>query len=437
MTAKKSNGNGSRSKARKRGGAFRRFLRRLALLVLLLVMGAVAAGWWAGPTIGHPFTGSTGERLVTVQPGASGLAILATLDREGVIRDARLARAWLLLKGDPPLQAGEYLFRAPLSTPEALDKVIRGDVIAHPVTVPEGLTLEETADRLVLARLGDRDAFLTAMRNPKPIADLDPRAEDLEGYLFPDSYTFPADTSPPTTSPSPPAPPPPPIVRAMVATFRRRWRTEVASKMPADGGRTLREVVTLASIVEKEAKAATERPLIAAVYANRRARRMGLFADPTVIFALKRLGRWDGNIRKADLAMDSPYNTYKYSGLPPGPICSSGTGALIAAANPADVPYLYFVSKNDGTHVFASTLDEHNRNVATWQRRYWRERRAAEGRSGSAAAPTRRSEPGPPAGAVKLATPNRLKGGQAPPGTKPPRPADRGQKPKKTGASPR
>jgi UPF0755 protein len=379
MTAKKSNGNGSRSKARKRGGAFRRFLRRLALLVLLLVMGAVAAGWWAWRTIGQPYTGFTGERRVTVQPGASGLAILATLDREGVIRDARLARAWLLLKGDPPLQAGEYLFRAPLSTPEALDKVIRGDVIAHPVTVPEGLTLEETADRLVLARLGDRDAFLTAMRNPKPIADLDPRAEDLEGYLFPDSYTFPADTSPPT------------IVQAMVANFRRRWRTEVASKMPADGGRTLREVVTLASIVEKEAKAATERPLIAAVYANRLDRRMGLFADPTVIFALKRLGRWDGNIRKADLAMDSPYNTYKYSGLPPGPICSSGTGALIAAANPADVPYLYFVSKNDGTHVFASTLDEHNRNVATWQRRYWRERRAAERKSGSPAAPSRRS----------------------------------------------
>src|ERR1044072_2098458 len=379
MTAKKSNGNGSRSKARKRGGAFRRFLRRLALLVLLLVMGAVAAGWWAGPTIGHPFTGSTGERLVTVQPGASGLAILATLDREGVIRDARLARAWLLLKGDPPLQAGEYLFRAPLSTPEAPDKVIRGDVIAHPVTVPEGLTLEETADRLVLARLGDRDAFLTAMRNPKPIADLDPRAEDLEGYLFPDSYTFPADTSLAT------------IVQAVVPNFRRRWRTEVASKMPADGGRTLREVVTLASIVEKEAKAATERPLIAAVYANRLDRRMGLFADPTVIFALKRLGRWDGNIRKADLAMDSPYNTHKYSGLPPGPICSSGTGALIAAANPADVPYLYFVSKNDGTHVFASTLDENNRNVTNWQRRQSREGRAAERKSGSPAAPSRRS----------------------------------------------
>ncbi|HXT51316.1 MAG TPA: endolytic transglycosylase MltG, partial [Thermoanaerobaculia bacterium] len=210
-----------------------------------------------------------------------------------------------------------------------------------------------------------RDAFLALMRDAKPIADLDSHAEDLEGYLFPDSYTFPADTRPPE------------IVEAMVANFRRRWRSEVAPHFRADGGRTLREVTTLASIVEKEAKAATERPLIAAVYANRLERGMGLFADPTVIFALKRLGRWDGNIRKADLALDSPYNTYRYAGLPPGPICSSGTGALVAAAAPADVPYLYFVSKNDGTHVFAATLDEHNKNVATWQRRYWRDRRAA------------------------------------------------------------
>ncbi|HXT51681.1 MAG TPA: endolytic transglycosylase MltG, partial [Thermoanaerobaculia bacterium] len=163
MSAQKSNGSGSRRKKRgKRAGAFGRFLRRLALLALLLALAVAAAGWWAWRSLHQPYVGFRGEQRVTVEPGASGLAILATLSREGVIRDARLARVWLLLKGDPPLQAGEYLFRAPLTTPEALDKVIRGDVIAHPVTVPEGLTLEETADRLVLARLGDRDAYLAA-----------------------------------------------------------------------------------------------------------------------------------------------------------------------------------------------------------------------------------------------------------------------------------
>jgi UPF0755 protein len=379
MNAEKTDGNSSRRKRGKRGGWFRRFLRRLAALVSLLVLAAGAAGWWAWRSLNTPYSGFAGERRVNVEPGASGVAILATLDREGVIRDARLARLWLLAQGDPALQAGEYLFRAPLTTPEALGKVIRGDVIAHRVTVPEGLTIEETADRLVLARLGDRDAFLTLMRDPKPIADLDARAEDLEGYLFPDSYTFAADTAPKT------------IVEAMVTNFRKRWRAEAAPKLSAAGGRTIREVVTLASIVEKEAKAPSERPLIAAVYANRLERGMGLFADPTVIFALKRLGRWDGNIRKADLALDSPYNTYKYAGLPPGPICSPGAGTLIAAAAPADVPYLYFVSKNDGTHVFAATLDEHNKNVATWQRRYWRERRSAERAAGSPATPSHRS----------------------------------------------
>jgi UPF0755 protein len=354
-----------RNRRSRRTGGFRLFLRRLVTFVLFLALAAAGAGLWAWRSLNQPYAGFPGEKRVTVAPGASGLAILATLEGQGVIRDARLARLWLLAQGDPSLLAGQYLFRAPLTTPEALGKVIRGDVVAHRATVPEGLTLEETADRLAGARLGDRDAFLAAMRDPSPIADLDPRATDLEGYLFPDSYTFVADTAPRA------------VVAAMVTNFRRRWRAEVSNHLPHDGGRTPRQVVTLASIVEKEAKAASERPLIAAVYANRLERRMGLFADPTVIFALKKAGRWDGNIRRNDLALDSPYNTYRFAGLPPGPICSPGVGALVAAAAPADVPYLYFVSRNDGTHVFATTLDEHSRNVATWQRRYWREKRAA------------------------------------------------------------
>ena len=367
--------------ARRKAGGFRRLFRRLVTLVLLLGLAAAGAGLWAWRSLNQPYAGFTGEKRVTVQPGASGLAILATLEGAGVIRNARLARLWLLAQGDPSLQAGEYQFRAPLTTPEALGKVIRGDVVAHSVTIPEGLTLEETADRLAAARLGDRDAFLAAMRVPAPIADLDPRATDLEGYLFPDSYTFVTDIAPRA------------VVDAMVTNFRRRWSSQVSKHLPRDGGRTVREVVTLASIVEKEAKAANERPLIAAVYANRLERRMGLFADPTVIFALKKAGRWDGNIRRNDLALDSPYNTYRFAGLPPGPICSPGVGALAAAAAPADVPYLYFVSRNDGTHVFATSLDEHNRNVATWQRRYWREKRAAARAAATPAPPASRRRP--------------------------------------------
>jgi UPF0755 protein len=151
--------------------------------------------------------------------------------------------------------------------------------------------------------------------------------------------------------------------------------------------------VTLASIVEKEARAEGERPVIAGVYHNRLLRRMGLDADPTVIFALRRLGRWDGTIHHDDLRVDSPYNTYRYAGLPPGPICSAGLPSLEAAARPADVPYLYFVSRNDGTHVFAATLEEQNRNVDIWQRRYWRERRRQQRDAGGEAPPGQRPTP--------------------------------------------
>ena len=207
------------------------------------------------------------------------------------------------------------------------------------------------------------------MRSPRLIASLDPDAPDLEGYLFPETYSFAIGAGERE------------IVETLVKTFRQRFERDVRPRLAAGSpGRSIRQVVTLASIVEKEAKASADRPLIAAVYRNRLERRIGLAADPTVIYALKRVGRWNGNIRREDLRMDSPYNTYRYAGLPPGPICSPGLASLAAAAAPANVPYLYFVSRNDGTHVFAQTYAEHNRNVDLWQRKYWRDRWAAERR---------------------------------------------------------
>ena len=166
----------------------------------------------------------------------------------------------------------------------------------------------------------------------------------------------------------------------MVETFRRRFEEEVRPFIEPAEERSVRQIVTLASIVEKEAGVDRERPIIAGVFANRMEHAMPLQADPTVIFALKRLGRWDGNLRRADLKMDSPYNTYVYAGLPPGPIASPGLASLQAAASPADVPYFYFVSRNDGSHVFANTLSEHNRNVTKWQKEYWRKKWAEERR---------------------------------------------------------
>ncbi len=329
---------------------------------------ALAAwSWW---TLRSPYKGYEGtEKRVLIAPGAGTGQILQTLQRDGVIADAKLARVYLIFKGEPKIQAGEYLFKGELTTAQVLGKMVRGQIVARTLTIIEGLTLEEIAEQLARQGYGRREVFLDLMRSPRLIADLDPDAPDLEGYLFPETYSFAVGTGERE------------IVETLVRTFRRRFERVQPLMAKGPPGRSVRQVVTLASIVEKEAKASGDRPLIAAVYRNRLDRRIGLAADPTVIYALKKVGRWNGNLRREDLQMNSPYNTYRFAGLPPGPICSPGLASLEAAAAPADVPYLYFVSRNDGTHVFASTLAEHNRNVDIWQRKYWRDRWAAERRA--------------------------------------------------------
>ncbi|HLX09766.1 MAG TPA: endolytic transglycosylase MltG [Thermoanaerobaculia bacterium] len=347
----------------------------LPLLAALAVAGALGYGWW----LWQPYQGYAGtEKLVDVAPGSGAARILDQLGREGVVANPRVARAYLVyVLHDPPLQAGEYRFAGPLAFPEVLRKLIRGDVVSRSVTVVEGFTIEDVAGQLAQAGAGRREAFLERMRSPALIADLDPAATDLEGYLCPDTYRFALGTSEDE------------IVATLVKTFRSRFERRVRPLLAGAGGNpgSVREVVTLASIVEKEARASADRPLIAGVYRNRLVRHMALDADPTIIFALRRLGRWDGSLHHPDLSLDSPYNTYRRAGLPPGPICSPGLASLQAAARPADVPYLYFVSRNDGTHVFATTLEEQNRNVDLWQRRYWRDRREQQRREAAGAPP--------------------------------------------------
>ncbi len=345
-----------------------RLLRWTAVFVLLVILAGGAAVWWARRELARPHAGYDEPQLIQIEPGTSAAAILERLEARGVLANADLARLYLVyVLGEPSLKAGEYRFESPLTPPEVLDKLIAGEVVTYRVTVVEGLTVEETARHLADAGFGDFERFLEEMSEPSRIADLDPEAEDLEGYLFPDTYAFARGTGEAE------------IVDAMVRSFRDRLEGELAAAGYEQSPETLRELVVLASIVEKEAALDEERPTIAGVYANRLERGIALYADPTVIFALKRLGRWDGNIRKPDLQIDSPYNTYRYPGLPPGPICSPGVASLLAALEPADVPYIYFVSRNDGSHVFATTLAEHNRNVDEWQKRYWRERWAREG----------------------------------------------------------
>jgi UPF0755 protein len=237
---------------------------------------------------------------------------------------------------------------------EVVDKLAKGDVYLRSITFAEGLTIRQMAQVYERAGFGPAADFINAARNPGPIRDIDAQAPDLEGYLFPSTYALPRRATADQ------------LVQRMVTAFRDALTAETVDAA-ARRGLTVRALVTLASLVEKETAKAGERPVVAAVYSNRLKIGMGMQCDPTVIYALEREGRYTGNLTREDLRFDSPYNTYRYAGLPPGPIASPGKASLEAAAAPADVPYLYFVSRNDGSHVFSTTLDEHNRNVFEYQ----------------------------------------------------------------------
>jgi len=341
--------------------------RLLRLLFVLLAAGAAAAAWWMWTLVHTPFKGfSTTEQFVEIPQGAGNRAIAARLVEGGVVRDAWTFRAAIQLSGDArKLKAGEYRFDRAMTPLAVVDKLARGDVYVVSLTFPEGLNIFEMAKVFEARGLGPAASFVEATRDVKPIRDLDPAATDLEGYLFPETYAVPRRTDGPK------------LVRLMVAQFQKALTADLRAQI-ASRHLQVRTVVTLASIVEKETAKAEERPLVAAVYENRLRLGMLLQCDPTVIYALERAGRYHGNIHKDDLQMDSPYNTYRFAGLPPGPIASPGKASLAAAIAPADSDYLYFVSRNDGSHEFAKTLTDHNRNVQKFQIQYFRDKKRAE-----------------------------------------------------------
>ena len=349
-------------------------MKKLLLLLLLIVLAAGGAAYWLVQRAREPFQAYGPEpQLVEIASGEGTNAIGRRLIAAGVLRDMLTFRIALRLSGaDRRLQAGEYRFDQPMSAVDVVGKIARGEVDLLPLTFPEGLTVAEMSKIFEASGRGSAQSFVDAARDVSLVRAIDPQAHDLEGYLFPDTYALPrqADASK--------------VVHVMVTRFLQVLTPDLRSA--AEGrGLSVRQLVTLASIVEKETARAEERPLIAAVYANRLKIGMGLQCDPTVIYALQLAGRFDGNLRRDDLAFDSPYNTYKYAGLPPGPIAAPGKGSLEAAARPADTPYLYFVSRNDGSHEFARTLEEHNENVRRFQIQYFRDLRAGRaGRAGGA-----------------------------------------------------
>lgn len=342
-----------------------RWIKRLfwSLVVLAAIVGV--GGGWIYRQIVEPYRGyDQAEVFVDIPSGSGPARIGEKLVEAGVVRDPTIFRAALVVSGRArALKAGEYRFTEPMHALDVIDKIARGDVYKRLLTFREGLTIAAMAQVFEERGFGTASDFQQAALNAKLVADLDPAARDLEGYLFPETYALPRAT------------PAADVVAQMVAGFRNALSPETRTAAEA-AGLSVRQLVTLASLVEKETGAGDERPRVAAVYRNRLKIGMPMQADPTVIYALQKAGRYNGNLTRDHLQqLDSPYNTYKYAGLPPGPIAAPGLASLQAAAKPADVDYLYFVSKNDGTHVFASTLAEHNRNVQTWQVEYFRKRR--------------------------------------------------------------
>lgn len=341
-----------------------RWIKRLLILIVLVAIIGGGGAWWAYAKLIEPYRGyPDAEVFVDIPVGSGPNNIGDRLVRAGVVRDAMTFRAAVLVSGRArALKAGEYRFESPMHALDVINKIARGDVYERLLTFREGLTIGEMSQVFEEKGFGKAAEFVKASQNSALIADLDPAARDLEGYLFPETYSLPRDT--PATV----------VVEQMVAGFKKALTVDLRTAAKAQG-LTIRELVTLASLVEKETGAGDERPLVAAVYRNRMKINMGMQADPTVIYALQKAGQYRGNLTRDNLQFDSPYNTYRYAGLPPGPIASPGRAALEASAKPAEVDYLYFVSKNDGTHVFASNLDDHNKNVFTWQVDYFRKQR--------------------------------------------------------------
>ena len=320
-----------------------KFFLRLVVVAAILAAGLLAYGIFAP-------AGPQEQKLVQLRPGSSARRIAADLKSSGIIHSQYAFLLWHYLHGRKHLKAGEYSFDHPARLREVYDRLAQGDIFVHLLVIPEGYNVYDIAHAIEDAGLGRKDDFLKVTRSDiSLIKDLDPSAPSLEGYLFPDTYRVTRTQSLHD------------IAAIMVHRFRQAAR-DIGLQQD------VHSFVTMASIVEKETAADSERPEVASVFYNRLSRHMPLSTDPTVIYAALLADRYRGTIYRSDLQFDSPYNTYRNIGLPPGPISNPGKASLQAAMHPATTEYLYFVSDNQGHHRFSSTPEEHARNVAAYRR---------------------------------------------------------------------
>jgi UPF0755 protein len=334
-------------------------MKRLGLLALLAIAALGAGAGWLDSQISRPYRGRRPEQVfVDIPRGASRWDIAGILRGDDVIRNRLAFALFTVWHFRRPIQAGEYYFDQPVNTREVFWKMARGRIYIRSILVPEGWTSFDIADEIQAQGICNREEFLAATRDASLISNIAPGAHSLEGFLFPSTYDFTRHNSCEQ------------VAKRMVANFRAVWD----SIEPADGqqlpdGLTPLQIVTLASLVERETPDAEERPLVAGVFYNRLRKGVPLQCDPTVQYALALEGHPIKDVKPKDLQIDSPYNTYTHAGLPPGPIANPGEASLRAALAPATTDYLYFVANDQGGHFFARTLAEHNRNVARLRRR--------------------------------------------------------------------
>ncbi len=357
-------------------------MKRILLIsaVLLLIVAALAS-FWTYRKLRTPAQHSKQGQYVEIARGSSPSAIVDKLISEGVIKDKWPLMLYLRLTGaGSQLKAGEYNFPSPISPLAVVAKLKHGEQRLLRLTVVEGWTRWDIAaamSKLPELHLSDPTAALPLMDNVSLISDLDPTAKNLEGYLFPDTYEFPPNTGPAD------------VVEIMVKRFRKEWKPDW-SQRANDLGMSVRDIVTVASLVETEAKLSDERPLVASVIYNRLRKDMALAVDSTIVYASKLEGKWrnDGKVYRSDVERRSRYNTRIYAGLPPGPIAAAGRSSLQAALNPANTDFLYYVrepSRNDGAHNFYN--NESDFGVGVQALRNWEQERDAAAKSGGSVTP--------------------------------------------------
>jgi len=339
-----------------------KFIKILFVIFLVLIIALGGVSYWIYSSLNKPHEHAKANQFIQIPKGATPNEIIGKLSAEGILQSELPVQIYLRSFGDSTkMQAGEYQFASPITPLQVLKELERGEERTTKFTIPEGFTRFDIAKRIAekfpQTPPVDDKAILALMDDVSLIKDFDPTAKNLEGYMFPSTYSFPKGVTPQE------------IIKTMVEQFKKTWKPEW-NERARTLGRTPREIVTIASLIETESGVEAERPVVASVIYNRLSKNIPLGIDQTAVYIAKMQNRWDGTIHKSDLEVDSPYNTRRFGGIPPGPISSVSESALKAALNPASTDYIYYVldvSKTDGTSVFFNNARDFERAKQAYQ----------------------------------------------------------------------